>query len=330
MECSNIQLTIERRYIRLEDSLYTFKEQLLQTGLFKHKTGIEYTCDCPFCGDRKDHCYVAIDMSSDKPVMFNCFKCASGGRVGKKFLEGLGLNESIRLPKYSGGKKLDVNTSITFKMIGNTVNEHDDITRVCQYIESRVGHYPSLEELQMFQYVGNPRKYALDYLGYNGEGRPFNNRYWFKLTNGNITGRWKNNDEGTILWLRFNSTRIKDAGMYTIKKGFDPYKPLNICIAEGIMDVIGLYYNYPIENAIYIATMGKYYSRGIKHALSRGLFGDSVNIKIFKDSDVPTSNIKVDAVMGKLFKHIDIYENLMGKDYGVLPDELDIHKIIMR
>ena len=56
----------------------------------------------------------------------------------------------------------------------------------------------------------------------------------------------------------------------------------------------------------------------------------SVNIKIFKDSDVPTSNIKVDAVMEKLFKHIDIYENLMGKDYGVLPDELDIHKIIMR
>ena len=34
--------------------------------------------------------------------------------------------------------------------------------------------------------------------------------------------------------------------------------------------------------------------------------------------------------MKKLFKRVDIFENLMGKDYGVLPEELDIHKIIMR
>lgn len=76
--------------------------------------------------------------------------------------------------------------------------------------------------------------------------------------------------------------------------------------------------------------MGKDYYRGIKYILDRGIFGHSVSIKIFKDSDVNEKDIYIDYNMKKLFNRVDIFENLMGKDYGVLPDELDIHKIIMR
>lgn len=312
----------------MEETLRKFKENLLNTGLFRHAYGKEYNCECPFCGDRRKHCYVIIDMTDDTPVMYNCFKCCAKGKVDQKFLSYFDLN-NIQLPKYQNSRKLDINSSVTVEMIGTTVDEKDNISRVCEYIARKVSHYPTLEELQMFQYVGNPRKYALDYLGYDGEGRPFTNRNWFKLTNGNIIGRWYN-DDTPIRWLRFKSPRVSSAGMYTMKKGFEIDKQINVCIAEGIMDVIGLYYNFPIDNPIYIATMGKNYERGIKHILNRGIFGDSVNIKVFKDSDVPINSIRINPVLEKLFKSVDIYENIAGHDFGETKDKMDIKKIIRR
>lgn len=315
----------------MDKSVMMYKESLLSSGLFRRVSSTQYRVqECPKCGDRKWHCYVKIDLDSDCPVVFNCFKCNSSGIVDKSFLEYLGI-DNITIPKSKYGKKINVSETVstTIDMNAITVNESDDITNVRNYINSRIGCYPTLSDLQLFNYVGNPYKYTRDYLGTEGQA-VLNNRHWFRLTNGNICGRWYN-DDIDLRWLRYKSSRVDTSGLYKINVPVDLYQPINVIIAEGVMDIIGLYYNYKeFNNNIYIGVLGKDYNRGIKYVFDRGIFGTSVSIKIFKDSDVDVNNIRIDYNMKKLFKRVDIYENTCDKDYGVLPDNLDIHKIIMR
>ena len=313
----------------MNQKVIEYKESLLSRGGFRRVSTTQYRIqECPKCGDRKWHCYVKIDLSNDEPVLYKCFKCNSGGIVDDKFLEFIGIDD-ISVPKFKFGRRLDVSETVSEKINSMTVVDGDDITGICDYINRKVGHYPSLTELQSFNYVGDPYKYTRDYLGTEGQS-VLRNRYWFRLTNGNISGRWYN-DEVEYRWMRYKSNRVKTVGLYKLNVPVDMYQPINVIIAEGVMDVIGLYYNYNgSANNVYIGVMGKDYYRGIKYILDRGIFGHSVSIKIFKDSDVNEKDIYIDYNMKKLFKRVDIFENLMGKDYGVLPDELDIHKIIMR
>jgi hypothetical protein len=184
-------------------------------------------------------------------------------------------------------------------------------------------------ELQYFHYIGNPVKYANDFLG-NENISTINNRVWFQMTNGNIIGRTVN-DNTNMRWLKYKTTKAHGVGLYKIGIPIDLYQPIHVIIAEGVMDVIGLFYNYKETfNNIYIGTMGKDYVKGIKYILDKGIFGDSVYIKIFKDPDVPVNKIWIDNNLRSLFKRVDIYENCMGYDYGVKPDLLDIHKIVNR
>lgn len=307
-----------------------FKEKLLSYGQLKRAgSAIQYRMkDCPKCGDMKWHCYLKIDSSSDEPILFHCFKCNSSGIVDQKFIEEIGIL-NLEVPKFVGGRKLNIGETATTKLPSINVTDMDNIEGVCNYIESRVGVRPTLTDLQFFQYIGNPRKYVTDYLGIDHIDT-IRNRYWFQMTNGNIIGRWKN-DNNDMRWLKYKTNRCRQAGLYRISVPVDLYQDINVIITEGVMDAIGLYYNYQgCQNNIYVSVMSSNYNKGIQYAIDRGIFGDSVSIKIFKDSDVPTEKIWIDNNMRKLFKRIDIYENLSAKDYGVTPDMLDVHKIIDR
>lgn len=317
----------------MKQDVYEFKEKLKETlesyGQLKRTNSTWYRMkECPKCGDKKWHCYICIDSSSDGPIGYNCFKCNSKGIVDQKFIDGIGFID-ITIPKFVGGRKLNIGETVSTKIPDMTVNDMDNIDGVCKYIESRVGVYPTLAELQFFHYIGNAKKYCTDYLGTDDIG-VVRNRYWFQMTNGNIVGRYKD-DNTNMRWLKYKTNKCKQKGLYKISLPVDLYQPINVLITEGVMDAIGLYYNYHgCDNNVYISVLGKNYIGGIMHAIDRGIFGDSVSIKIFKDSDVKTNSIYIDNNIRKLFKKIDIYENLSGKDYGVKPDEIDIHKIIIR
>lgn len=302
-----------------------YKQKLLDTGLFKRVSEGQYTCQvCPFCGDRKRHLYVLIKLTDDTPVLYNCFKCNSHGILNNKFLEYFDISD-IKIPRGSYRKKIQESKASVDAV--TTVSENDNIENVCNYIKSKVGHYPTLSELQYFQYLGNPNVYANEYLGMSLHTNVLKNRNWFRLTNGSIAGRWYN-DNHSCLWKKYSPKNVDTRALYTMKIPFDLYQPINVYIAEGIMDVIGLYYNHTRDNNIYIASLGKGYVSGLEHLISVGIFGDSVNVKIFKDSDVKKSDIRIDNNLRKLFNHIDIYQNTIGHDYGLLPDKIEIHKCV--
>ena len=315
-----------------KESIKEFKQRILEMftpGEYKRVSNTQYRLrECPKCGDRKFHLYLKIDVNTDEPILYNCFKCNSGGIVNESFLNKLGFT-NVNMPEYNYSKRLNINSSVSNKIPSILVDENNNVNIVSQYINDRVGHYPTLPELQYFHYVGNPIQYANDFLG-NENISSIKNRIWFQMTNGNIIGRTTNEDDN-MRWLKYKTNRAKGVGLYKIGIPVDLYQPIHVLIAEGVMDVIGLFYNYnETHNNIYIGTMGKDYTKGIKYILDKGIFGDSVYIKIFKDPDVPVHKIWIDDAYNSLFKKIDIYENYKNLDYGVKPDMLDIHKIIRR
>ena len=312
----------------MDKALMKFKEDLLKTGLFKSRPRAgEYTLkECPYCGDMKNHVYVKIDLGNDSPVVFNCFKCPAGGILTQDFLNRMNI-DNIRVPKYNGSKQIKVDSTVSTKIPDINVNVNDNIEGVCKYIQSRVGVYPTLTELQMFGYVGDPYKYAETYLGKDNIWVINNERYWFRMTNGNIIGRYYN-DETDHRWLKYRTDKVRTAGLYNIRVPFDLYDEINVIIAEGVMDVVGLYYNYKeFKNCIYVGVMGKDYIKGVKYVLNKGIFGTSVNIRIFKDPNVDVKDIYIDNNLRKLFNKVEVYGNMNDKDYGILPEELDIHKV---
>ena len=305
-----------------------FKESLIQSGILKTTptNREQYRARlCPRCGDTKYHCYVKISLINDDPPLWHCFKCNEGGIVGKEFLKAYELDiECPKNVKYH--KKIESNDSVSIKLNQLSCDEHDNIQGIINYTFDRIGVYPTLSDLQMFRYVGKPHQYVKEFFADEYNKNMLMNRYWFQLNNGNIIGRL-NNDQSEYRWLRYQTKRIHGRGIYTFRTGVDTHQMINVVIAEGIYDCIGLYYHYPIENALYIATLGSDYKAGIQHMMKMGIFGDSVHIHIFKDSDVVNDSIKIPLGLQKLYKHIYLYQNLLGKDYGVFADQLDIHRI---
>lgn len=308
----------------------SYKDLLINSGLLKKVPSRpkQYRACCPYCADKHYHLYMFIDVGSEEPVVYQCKRCPNvHGVLNEKLLADMGLD--IRLPKnIKSAKRLKVD-SVSDKINIITVEHTDDFSGAAAYINSRVGHVPTLEELQMFQYVGNPVKYAKDYLG-DKELSMLKDRFWFKLNNGNITGRIRDDSLSSYRWLMYRSTRITRSGLYQMKTPIDILNPINVVIAEGVMDVVGLYYNFKeLENCSYIAVCSKNYSRGMQHMINKGIYGETVNIHIFKDPNVKSSDIYIDNNMRRLFNKVFIYGN--GEyDYGVKSNLFNIRKVEKR
>lgn len=313
--------------------LREFKMKLLDTGLFKKKSGREYiTQTCPFCGDNKGHMYVLIDLNSDTPVLYHCFKCPARGIMNKKFLELLGV-EDLVVPRSKSRRRVygnDDDSSIKVKLNNEELFEYKDedaeYIQMCkEYIKYRVGVVPTDEELKMFGIIGKPYYYYKTYL--NGTKGLDRNRMWCMCSNGMIAGRRMDNGKERLWVKESGSIEFNNRALYIMRKQFDMSETINVCIAEGILDVIGLYYHYPLENATYIACLGRDYASGIKHILNKGIYGDSVNIKIFLDKDV-VGKIKLDDIMCDMFHSVTMYQNSIDKDYGLHEDRIIIEKCL--
>lgn len=313
-----------------------YKERLIGSGLLKKvpsKSNI-YRANCPYCMDRKYHLYLRIDLDTDEPVLYDCKRCPQvHGVLNQKLLMDMGFDEgAIKIPRDVGKtmKKLKTDECISATMNIITVNDEDDIRSGCEYINERVGHVPTIDELRMFQFIGNPERYVKDYLGDKNISM-LKDRNWFKMTNGNIVGRIKDDKLSDIHWLQYITQRVKNTGIYQMKTPVDMYQPINVIIAEGIMDVIGLYYNYgELNNTMYEAVMSKHYNRGMEHIMNKGIFGMNVHLHIFKDSNVPCESIWLDPIRRQLFGKVYIYENVKDKDYGITPDRLRVRRIEKR
>lgn len=298
-----------------------FKQALLETGLFsKRNSQGQYRCKtCPYCGDTHNHMYVKIDLTDDAcPVLVNCKKCKHGHVIDQKFLDFYGLDR-LELPNVRRSRRIRREEDRTNSNLLDQEKDAEMIRLASEYIEYRVGVMPSLEDLKNLQVIGNPYQYARLYLG--GDTYGLQGRVWFSLNTGGMSGRQMIKDGGN--WRKRNPND-KAGAVYVIGGQIDTYQTINVVICEGIMDAIGLYYHSGISNAIYIACLGRDYMLGAQYAIRRGIYGYSVNVKIFKDNDV--SFVSIPKKYRKLFKQVNVYHNTLWKDFGVHADKIEIEK----
>ena len=116
--------------------------------------------------------------------------------------------------------------------------------------------------------------------------------------------------------------------------------PITINLSEGVMDAIGIKYHFHYEgnNVFNLAVCGQNYNSIILHLISIGVFGSNVTLNIFSDNDKEFNDNKVIGSSEKmhrkylqkykgLFDTINLYYNIIGKDYGVKKESIELEKI---
>lgn len=306
-----------------------FKRFLIDRYPFKKATTPWYRVEhCPFCGNSKWKFYMNIDVTNDYAIRYFCFRCSAKGPLTTDILKAMGF-ENLGLPnfKHSNGmitkyNEVEINESLL-------PNEQTDLTDIQNYVKSRVGVIPTLDELRMFMYIPDPMRYAKMLSGSNANPNIFKNRFWFKLTNGILSGRYI--DDSAERWYKFTAVKRNGHGLYIINKPFDPTEPIHVCICEGVFDAIGLYYHFIDKpNTLFISVQGTIYSAGLDYLINHGIFGSHITVGIYKDGNVQNYEIKYNFKYRKLFKSITIYENTIENDFGYPDDKIEIHKSLVK
>jgi hypothetical protein len=103
-----------------------------------------------------------------------------------------------------------------------------------------------------------------------------------------------------------------------------------INIAEGVFDILGVYYHLMGQydyKMVYAAINGSGYLNVIKYILEQGLLCD-VNVNIFSDADRPPDYYKnMINGLSPFVNNIRLFYNDIGKDYGVRKDEIKLKEI---
>lgn len=316
--------------------LNNIKQQILDeiqshSTVFKKVSSIQYRIRCPICGDsqsdpRDSHCYIKCDFDNPyEPLLFNCFKCNSKGKINSDFLNKLNIKSDLL-------KNID---NQIFNKIGYVKSANIDLitgspimdSPQVKYINNRLGANFTFDDFDKFKIVWDMSSI-----------HPFitNQRIKNTMPSNVNSVSFISDDKSTIITRAFNDneerwrklTFIKSSNksFYTLKTTIDLFTKDNIVvnIAEGPLDIISIYKNFNDgDNSVYIATLGSDYLSGVEYIISKGFIGSNIILKIYIDSDVNDKILKTKLKKYKwLFNNILIYRNIKFKDVGV-----DISKI---
>lgn len=281
---------------------------------------------CPFCGNNKWKFYLYININDESSVGYDCKRCNCKSYVIDKIvLASLGIDD-IDIPQFKISSNVKRNGELFTDI--ELLPDESDISGIQNYVYSRLGVIPTFDELKSFQYVADPIKYLQMVTTEEFNKNKFINRFCFKMTNGGLTCRYKNDTQ--TRWIKHSVVKNAGPGIYTIHSNIETVQPINVCIAEGVFDIMGLYYHAGIDNCVYISSQGTNYGAGIDYLLDKGLFGNSVSVGIYKDGNVNNCDIHYNKRYKKLFKSITIYENIIESDYGHTKDKIEIHKSLVK
>lgn len=327
-------------------------DRLMELPVRKKHNSQQLSIRCPFCGDsrknpKSTHFYIKINFKEDEPVVFNCFKCDTSGIMNPSVLRTIGINDlDINSSLLSYNKKamrgmkrqLGVtDNNFNFKIpVADPNNERNIVKK--DYLDERLGIKTTFEELAnlrvIFRFIDFLKINEIDTITTSKQKAiMLNNDYMGFLTTRqefiNFRQVYTENKgkryEKYSIFSNIDNTRK----FYTIPNEVDLLSPkkFTINIAEGVFDILGIYYHiYEKENKnmIYTAACGSGFTSVIKYFIKMGVF-NNVDINIFSDEDHPPAFYK------KLVKEIqpwvdtiNLYYNERYKDYGVAKNKIKI------
>lgn len=296
----------------------------------KKINNIQYAIRCPICGDSQKelnttHCYIKCGYDPSEPLLYNCFKCNSSGKVGPWFLRKLGIDsetiKSVSRYKYNrivSPKKVDINI-ITGDPIMNSPQT--------DYIESRLGTGFTESDYDRFKIIWNMDE-IIKYIT--------SDKVKNSLPSNEDTISFLSDDKCILInrtfidsnnqWRKISIIPNEEKSFYTIKSTIDLFtqNDITINIAEGVLDVLSIYKNFSTgENGVYIATLGSDYISAVEYALNKGFIGSNIVVKIYIDDEINEEIlIKRLKEYKWMFKSIYVYKNILSKDVGVSIDKI--------
>lgn len=315
---------------------------------------------CVLCGDskkdpNKKRLYINCDPTKpDDPVWYKCFNCNACSVLTKAM-----LNDICSGVKYDQAQ--------TLRQINNAAMSNDGTVKVNKYqnkktipvtfpnlstkpyllakyrylCDTRLGYRIPIEDFQQLKIVWSlkdfisvnhielqdsavsPAILERDYIGFTSVRNEYilfrdttnSNKYrWFKY---NLFGMHGN----------LNS-------YYAIHNTINVLKPVNIIVAEGILDTQSILYNLyggiPGNN-IFLSTCNGAFEEPIRFYFSKGVVGGDVEVHCYIDNDTKYNFRKMrdrltPFVMSK--KNIKLFHNTKRKDFGYPKSDIEVEEII--
>lgn len=308
---------------------------------------------CPECGDSEklDHGHLSITRSY--PFLYKCFRCNWSGAVNADFLKIFGveitpelesaLQENRQAVKATAGEHAanrakniqSIVRGLSSQLTVPPLNDTDKSSEQIQYVFRRFNTEFTDEDLKRFAVVPDLRRFwkanrisslprkkedlaviADDYVAFSDSG--CNGLICRNIRDEELLGRYQE--------VRFRKNKER---LYCFKKKLDLKETkINLVIAEGIFDLIGIWNKFPSirEGHLLAACLGKSPAKIIDFFTELGYLDQS--IAIFADNDVEDSYILKDIrelEYPKILNYkVTIVRNAKGHDFGVPADQISI------
>ena len=230
--------------------------------------GKECIIRCPYCGDSKDknkaHLYIGLHRQN-QAIVFNCFKCNTGGSIGIDFFRTLGIYDTDLINLVlQHNSALGLDTSLSRRFITNyshipentiiPIYDNEEYAKKLSYINRRIGTHYTYHDLQNYRIILNLR----DYLESNGiqvysrhpmivDQLAFGFVGFLSVDNTHIILRRVVPEEKVheSIRTRYVNYTINDHGyaFFCIREGLDMLVPNTIHIAEGPFDALSIHDN---------------------------------------------------------------------------------------
>ena len=329
-----------------------FKKDLINEILLNvqpsYYKNYELNVRCPFCGDsiknaNSAHLSIRINPDDDQPLVFRCLRCNTTGLFNGTTLTMIGIyTNNVNIERYNrlSCKKHGVSLSKKgLRIKFPELNVTESVLQKHKYIENRLGLKLDVEEL-------HKNKIVYDFLGlmkYNHIDKLYGSPEHIKALQtdhvGFLSARndFINFRDMTGKHQRYYIYKIKrdldtTGKFYIMPNKIDPFNDdvKTINIAEGVFDILGIYYNILNKynyNTVYAAINGSGYLNVLKYILEQGLICD-VNVNIFSDADRPPDYYKnMINNLAPFVNEIRLFYNEIGKDYGVPGKEIKLKEI---
>lgn len=314
---------------------------------------------CAFCGDskydrNKTRLYIKVGVEDGEIPIFYCHNCGVCGPIDKAlpvlFPNDYEIESQTSL--YYKHAKLNPKSkkfALTRKkkiVIKAPLAKQYNLEKI-QYINNRLGIKLNMRDIikykiviDLYQFLAENNiqsltrdkricdKFETDYVGFLTVNNEYINLRNFRdsYNNDKYLKRYENYN---IFDLADNTRRY-----YIIANEIDIMKDVEIHIAEGPFDILGVYnhiHNKDDKNKIYAAVCGSGYENVIKYIITE--YGVLFNtIHIYSDNE-PEKNIsfykKIQRNLGDRIGEMRVYYNKLSKDFGVRKEQIDYYYTIV-
>ena len=272
---------------------------------------------CPYCGDSKTlnhgHFSILIDVNSDAPLLYRCFKCNDSGIITPQVLEDLGLytnNEFIRdlnllnrtstngtyfkdrpksfsVPVFTdcleNARKLDyINQRLGLDLTYEDCAKYKIVLSLVEFMRSnhlRVGPNPDGSTIDLP--MRSIQELDTHYVGFLSSN---NNKITLRDCTPNQIGFF-----GRYYKVTIDPFNQSPNTFYGLVNQFNPLYTgdIDMHIAEGTFDIISALKNLPhkeSENALFFASCGYGFGAIVKYLVYMGVTTD-INLHIYSDGD---------------------------------------------